>query len=204
MSATTNRDEHPRKNLKRRIEKRLMKFIMPHFRRMFSQIANASEAFDQRRPAVALAKVQELFQQWQKMTQVPVQPLPPNQARNLNRIVRLLRRYPIQQELRQFARQLLRLTKREAMRDARASLLLKLISEADQTVPLMPMLVLQEAAHPIQRLRPQLAGRSLNVTGVNKRRNESPSSYASVPRNGGMALRTLSSNLMVARELCVE
>jgi hypothetical protein len=156
MRATKKQDEHRRKNLKRRIEKRLMKFIMPQFRRMFSQIAKASEAFDQRRPAVALAKVQGLLQQWQKMTEVPAQPPTPDQTQNLNKIVRLLRRYPIQQELQQFVQQLLRLTKREAMRDARASLLLKLISEADQTVPLMPMLVLQEAAHPIERLRPQL------------------------------------------------
>src|SRR5713226_8486103 len=47
------------------------------------------------------------------------------------------------EKLRGFGQQLVRMAKLEAMRNPRASLLLKLISEADQNVPLVSIVFLQ-------------------------------------------------------------
>ena len=56
------------------------------------------------------------------------------------------------------------MAKREAMRNPRASLLLKLISEADQNVPLVSMMFLRDATQSLKRLRAQLEPADLLVS----------------------------------------
>ncbi|HVS80752.1 MAG TPA: hypothetical protein VHE60_03375 [Pyrinomonadaceae bacterium] len=90
------------------------------------------------------------------MTELPAQSLTRQQAWSLKKLLVLLRRYPFKDELREFSQQLIRTTKQEAMRNPRASLLLKLISEADRTVPLVSICVLRDATQSLERLRPQL------------------------------------------------
>lgn len=123
--------------------------------RTFSQFVFLAEDFNPHRPAIFILKFQSLLQQGQRFT-ARGKPLSASQMWSLKKALVLLRQYPVDEELRRFGPQLVRMAKHEAMRNPRASLLLKLISEADQNVPLVSMIFLRDAMQSLERLRAQL------------------------------------------------
>jgi hypothetical protein len=145
------------------IAKRLWKFLPRKVRRTISELIDLADDFDPLRPAVSIAKFQSLLRKAEKLTGVNAPPLSSAQTWGLKRLLILIRRYPFGESLREFSQQLIRMAKQEAMRNPRASLLLKLISEADQTVPLVSMLFLREVTQSLERLRSQLEPADLLV-----------------------------------------
>jgi hypothetical protein len=63
----------------------------------------------------------------------------------------------IEQEARKRLDDIIKITKSEASRDSRYSLLLKLMSEADKRVPLISIIVSMRHGDPIESLGPQCA-----------------------------------------------
>ena len=92
-----------RGNLKREIEKRIWKFLPRKYRNALSRIFEVAQDFDRLRPATSIAKLQWLLQETQRMTDVSAAPLTRQQAWSLKKLLVLLRRYPFQDELRDFS-----------------------------------------------------------------------------------------------------
>jgi hypothetical protein len=153
-----------REQLERAIAKRIWKLFPRKVRRTFSEMIYLADDFDPRRPAIFISKFQSLLQEAQRLTQDPALPLSSKQMWGLRKMLLLLRRYPVGEELRGFGQQLTRMAKQEAMRNPRASLLLKLISKADQNVPLVSMMFLRDAMQSLERLRAQLEPADLLVS----------------------------------------
>ena len=148
----------PRKRheVERMIAKRLWKMVPRKVRNTMFEMIHSADGFDPRRPAVFISQFQSLLQEGERLTSSPPANLTSRQQWALKRILVLLRRYPIANELRLFAPKLTRIAKQEAMRNSRESLLLKLIYEADQNVPLVSMIFLHDSMQSIKRLRSQL------------------------------------------------
>jgi len=153
-----------REQLERTIANQVWKILPRRVRRTVSKMTYLADDFDPRRPAVFIAKFQSLLGEAQRLTQMPPPSLTPQQTWALKRIIVLLRRYPFGEDLRKFGHQLTRMAKRDAMQDPRASLLLKLISEADQNVPLVSMIFLRGAMQSLERLRSQLEPADLLIS----------------------------------------
>src|SRR5947207_8640822 len=145
--------EKPSEALKEEIAKGLWRFFPRKVRRTFLEMIYLANDFDPRRPAIFISKFQSLLQEAQTLTAGPAPPLSPKQIWGLKKLLVLLRRYPVGEELREFGPQLTRMAKQEAMRNPRASLLLRLISEADQNVPLVSIVFLRDATQSLERLR---------------------------------------------------
>src|SRR5258707_7854905 len=135
---------------------RLWKMVPRKVRKPIFELIRSADRFDPRRPAVFISDFQSLLQEGERLTSSPPDGLTSRQQWALKRILVLLRRYPIADELRLFVPKLTRIAKQEAMRNPRASLLLKLINEADQNVPLVSMIFLYDSMQSIKRLRSQL------------------------------------------------
>jgi hypothetical protein len=153
-----------REQLEQAIAKRIWKLLPRKVRRTVSEMIYLAKDFDPRRPAIFVSKFQSLLQEAQRLTAGPAPPLSSNQIWAIKRLLVLLRRYPLGEKFRGFGHQLVRMAKLEAMRNPRASLLLRLISEADQNVPLVSIMFLRDATQSLERLRSQLEPADLLVS----------------------------------------
>ena len=145
-----------RQELERIIAKRLKKLVPRKVRNTIFEMIRSADGFDPRRPAVFISQFQSLLQEGDRLASSPPANLTSRQQWALKRVFALLRRYPIADELRLFAPKLTRIAKQEAMRNPRASLLLKLINQADQNVSLVSMIFLYDSMQSLKRLRCQL------------------------------------------------
>lgn len=153
-----------REQLEQAIANRIWKLLPRKVRHTTSEMLYLATDFDPRRPAIFISKFQSLLQEAQRLTSGPAPPLSSMQIWAIKRLLVLLRRYPLGEEFRGFGQQLIRMAKQEAMRNPRASLLLKLISEADETVPLVSIIFLRDATQSLERLRAQLEPADLLVS----------------------------------------
>src|SRR5207249_7142448 len=76
---------------------------------------------------------------------------------SLRPLWKLLSELPLEQEARKSLSNIIKVTKSEASKDPRYSLLLKLMSEADKRVPLIAIIVSMRHGDPIESLGPQCA-----------------------------------------------
>jgi hypothetical protein len=122
----------------------LMPGLLPRLRKVFKQI----ERFDGRNAATIVSRMEAAAAGYK--------PKPTGrEAQTFEEILQLLRHPDLGQEIRTALIDVIRFLKREAFQDGRASLLLKLIGEADTRVPFISMVFLRDHIHPIESLRPQ-------------------------------------------------
>lgn len=133
--------------MEKEFDKKILSW-MPWLPSLLKRLAREAKHLDVRRPAKLLARMKSVGEK-----------LPLNIPLDEGRLVADLRQMfaapSTQQGLRQFLLYLPRAAKKEASADPRYSLLLKLISKADEQVKLFSLTALFTAADPSNTLRPQ-------------------------------------------------
>ncbi|MCA1567919.1 MAG: hypothetical protein LC803_20180 [Acidobacteria bacterium] len=124
--------------------------LMPKLPQTVDRIFDKVEQFDFRQPTTFIAEMKA------DMRSCAPQ-LGGRERRILSRLWKLLRLLPLERVVRWRMNEVIRITKSEAAKDARYSLLLKLMSEADAKVPLVSIIVSLRHADPEATLGPLCA-----------------------------------------------
>lgn len=124
--------------------------LMPKLPQTLHCIFDKVEQFDFRKPATFIAEMKADIRNCTPK-------LDGRERRTFSRVWKLLRFLPLERVVRWRMSEIIRITKREAAKDARYSLLLKLMSEADAKVPLVSIIVSLRHADPEAALGPQCA-----------------------------------------------
>src|SRR5207245_3649585 len=144
MKKQVSRDHRDEK-----IAKEFLK-LMPRFPRTFKWLLKKTERFDYRSPTTFISEIKaEVAKCAPALNPVDVGALRP--------LWNLLSELPLKQEARKSLDDIIKMTKSEASKDPRYSLLLKLMSEADKKVPLISIIVSMRHGDPIESLGPQCA-----------------------------------------------
>src|SRR5207245_236758 len=144
MKKQVSRDHRDEK-----IAKEFLK-LMPRFPRTFKWLLKKTERFDYRSPTTFISEIKaEVAKCAPALNPVDVGALRP--------LWNLLSELPLKQEARKSLDDIIKMTKSEASKDPRYSLLLKLMSEADKKVPLISIIVSMKHGDPIESLGPQCA-----------------------------------------------
>ncbi len=124
--------------------------LMPRLPRTFKWLMKKVERFDYRSPTTFISEIRaEVAKCAPALNQGNVGALRP--------LWNLLSELPLKQEARKSLDNIIKMTKSEASKDPRYSLLLKLMSEADKRVPLVSIIVSMRHGDPIESLGPQCA-----------------------------------------------
>ena len=122
--------------------------LMPGLPAHLVKVFRMLERFDGRNAATLMSRMESVAKGYV--------PKPTGrEAQTLEKIRLLLCRPSLQQEIKDDLRDMARRLKREAFQDGRASLLLKLIGEADARLPFVSLVLLRDHAHPVESFRPQ-------------------------------------------------
>jgi hypothetical protein len=122
--------------------------LMPKLPQTLHRIFDKVERFDFRQPTTFIAEMKADIQDCAPK-------LDGREHLMFYRVWKLLRLLPLERVVRWRMKEIIRITKREAAKDARYSLLLKLMSEADAKVPLVSIIVTLRHADPEAALGPQ-------------------------------------------------
>ena len=132
-----------------KIAKEFLK-LMPRLPRTFKWLMKKVGRFDYRSPTTFISEIKaEVAKCAPEMNQGNVGALRP--------LLNLLLELPLRREARDRLDDIVKMTKSEASKDPRYSLLLKLMSEADKRVPLVSIIVSMRHGDPIESLGPQCA-----------------------------------------------
>jgi hypothetical protein len=151
-----------------KIAKEFLK-LMPKFPKTFSRVLKKAERFDYRSPTTFISEIKaEVANCAPALITGDVDALRP--------MLSLLSELPLEQEARGSLNEIVKLTKSEASKDPRYSLLLKLMSEADKRVPLISIAVSMRHGDPIESLGPQCAPYDL-LEQAERERGESRATF---------------------------
>ncbi len=124
--------------------------LMPKFPKTLDRIMKKAERFDHRSPTTFISEMKaEVADCAPSLITGDVEALRP--------MFSLLLELPLEQEALKSLNDLIKITKGEASKDSRYSLLLKLMSEADTRVPPISIIVSLRHGDPIESLGPQCA-----------------------------------------------
>src|SRR5712691_9666517 len=124
--------------------------LMPRFPRTFKWLLKKVERFDYRSPTTFISEIRaEVAKCVPALNQEDLGALRP--------LLSLLSELPLKQEARKSFDDIIKMTKSEASKDPRYSLLLKLMSEADKRVPLISIIVSMRHGDPMESLGAQCA-----------------------------------------------
>ena len=132
-----------------KIAKEFLK-LMPRFPRTFKWLLKKVERFDYRSPTTFISEIKA---EVAKCAPAPNQ----GDVGALHPLWSSLSELPLKEEARKTLDDIIKMTKSEASKDTRYSLLLKLMSEADKRVPLISIIVSMRHGDPIESLGPQCA-----------------------------------------------
>jgi hypothetical protein len=151
-----------------KIAKEFLK-LMPRFPRTFKWLLKKVERFDYRSPTTFISEIKaEVAKCAPALNQGNVGALRP--------LWKLLSELPLKQQARKSLDDIVKTTKSEASKDPRYSLLLKLMGEADQRVPLISIIVSMRHGDPIESLGPQCAPYDL-LEQADRERGESRATF---------------------------
>src|SRR5882672_9370384 len=122
--------------------------LMPRFPRTFKWLLKKVERFDYRSPTTFISEIKAEVAKC-----VPA--LNHRDLGALRPLWNLLSELSLEQEAQKSLDEIIKMTKSEASKDPRYSLLLKLMSEADKRVPLISIIVSMRHGDPIESLGPQ-------------------------------------------------
>ena len=122
--------------------------LMPGLPQRMAKVWREVERFDGRRAATLMAKMQAAGEGY-----VPRRT--GREAETLEEIRQLLAQPAAAEEMRRDFKELIADAKRRAFADGRASLLLRLISKADERLPLVSLALLLDHGHPLKSFRQQ-------------------------------------------------
>jgi hypothetical protein len=125
--------------------------LIPRLPKTIKWLSNKAERFNYREPTTFISDVRAELDKCVPFLGGKGNP------KTLRRLWRLLSRLPLKKEGRHRVNEIIRLTKQEAAKDPRYSLLLRLMSEADKKVPLVSIIVSMRHGDPIESLGPQCA-----------------------------------------------
>jgi hypothetical protein len=163
MKKQVSRDHRDEK-----IAKEFLK-LMPRFPRTFKWLMKKVERFDYRSPSTFISEIRaEVAKCAPSLNQGDVSALRP--------LWNLFSELPLRQEARKSLDEIIKMTKSEASKDPRYSLLLKLMSEADSRVPLISVIVSMRHGDPIESLGPQCAPYDL-LEQAERERGESRATF---------------------------
>jgi hypothetical protein len=131
----------------KRFEAKILSW-MPRLPGVLKRFAKEARRFDSKHPAKALARVKGIVEKVALNSAV-------DESQVMGDLRQMFAAPSMQQELRRLLQYLPRAAKKEASANPSYSLLLKLISKADEQVPLISLAALFNAADPTNNLRPQ-------------------------------------------------
>lgn len=151
-----------------KIAKEFLK-LLPRFPRTFKWLLKKVERFDYRSPTTFISEIKaQLAKCAPELNKGDVNAMRP--------LWNLLSELPFKQEARKSLKDIVKVTKSEASKDPRYSMLLKLMSEADQRVPLISIIVSMRHGDPIESLGPQCAPYDL-LEQAERERGESRATF---------------------------
>jgi hypothetical protein len=151
------RDTHPDEKIAEEFLK-----LMPRVPQTFNRLLKKAERFDYRSPTTFISEIKA-----EVANCAPA--LITGDIDALRLILSLLSELPLEQEVRKALNDIVKITKSEAAKDPRYSLLLKLMSEADKRVPLISIIVSMRHGDPIESLGPQCAPYDLLIQAERER-----------------------------------
>lgn len=122
--------------------------LMPELPSTLDGLFKKVEQFDHREPTPFIAEMRAEMGG-------PLSSLEVNKLDVLQSLGNLLTDLPMKEEARRRLSEIIKITKSEASKDPRYSLLLRLMSEADKKVPLISIIVTMRHGDPIETLEPQ-------------------------------------------------